>query len=462
MKNLKDNLINKKKKEEEKKQLVSKKLIYDDISHLNELLKEIISLHKKDGYENFEEISMYIKKKMTKLTLEYEPYPYVHKSIVISTPQESKVLNQNSTIKIAKTKTINHYMEDILSQSKMLEWAGVSFGQNEWYKLRLAMKKLLVENNCEYIRFFGKIYGINSDYYILQGIVKDYPMKNPPKHVESRGNEGINRYTFWVSNSVLEYWNELPDITAEQLAASRLFKYILTGDLNSKVKSFMPFPGKEMHLLKCQIIRILHSSSIVPKGYQKLSDNFKDQLEGKITEYDEEYKPLSFEEMKDPEFANWAHEYAYIYPSGKVIDPLVENQVERMKGIGEDEGYKVKEGEGEEAQEVDNKFWKLKICGDQMTYVAPEKDPITHAVIHIENERWPGTHCVWKEGQFCNIYVGFGIKNVDECYYPTQIEKIDKDPEDVNEHSEPNPEKEPVIPEEDSDEEKKEGENNEE
>ena len=47
MKNLKDNLINKKKKEEEKKQLVSKKIIYDDINHLNELLKEIISSIKK-------------------------------------------------------------------------------------------------------------------------------------------------------------------------------------------------------------------------------------------------------------------------------------------------------------------------------------------------------------------------------------------------------------------------------
>ena len=428
----------------------------------DELLKEIISLHKKDGYQNFEEISMYIKKKMTKLTLEYEPYPYVHKSIVINTPQERKVLNENNTIKITKTKVLNNYMEDILSQSKMFEWAGVTFGKNEWYKLRIAMKKLLVENNCEYIRFFGKIYGINSDYYILQGIVKDYPMKNPPKHVESRGNEGINRFTFWVSNSLLEYWNELPDITHEQLVASRLFKYILTGDLNAKVKSFMPFPGKEMHLLKCQIVRILHSSSIVPKDYLKISDNFKDQLEGKVTQYNEDYKPPTFEEMKDLEAGNWTHEYAYIYPSGKVIDPAVEAQVDRMKAINEDEGYKTKDGEGEEAQEVDNKFWKLKICGDQIVYNRAEKDPVIHAVIHIENERWPGTHCVWKEGQFCNIYVGFGIKNVDECYYPTQIEKIDKDPEDVNEHSEPNPEKEPVIPEEDSDEEKKEGENNEE
>jgi hypothetical protein len=317
------------------------------------------------------------------------------------------------------------------------------------------MKKLLIENKCEYIRFFGKIYGINSDYYIIQGIVKDYPMKNPPKHVESRGNEGINRFTFWVSDSLLEYWNELPDITHEQLRTSRLFKYMFTGDLNSKVKSFVAFPGKEMHLLKCQIVRILHSSSIVPKGYQKLSENYKDQLEGKIIEYDEEYKPLSFEEMKDPEFANWTHEYAYIYPSGKVIDPSVENQIERMKGIGEDEGYKIKEGEGEEVNEIDAKFWKVKVVGDNMTYAIPEKDPITHAVIHIFNERWPGTHCVWKEGVFCNIYVGFGYKDVDECYNPTQLTKIDNDPEDLTEHKEPNPEKEPVVPEHDSDEEKK-------
>ena len=433
----------------------SKKLIYDDVNHLNELIKEIVTLHKNDGYDKFEEISMYIKKKMTKLTLEYEPFPYVHNPLVILTPKEQKILSENTKIKIPKTKDVTNYMDDILSQSKIFEWAGITFNPMEWYKIRIAMKKILVENKCEYLRFFGKIYGINSDYYILQGIVKDYPMKNPQKHVETRGNEGINHYTFWVSDSVLEYWNELPDITHEQLVASKKFKYIFTGDLNSKIKSFVAFPGKEMHLLKCQIIRILHSSCICPKGYQKLSENFKDQLEGKITEYDEEYKPLSFEEMKDPELANWTHEYAYIYNTGKIIDPSVENQVERMKSISEDEGYKIKEGEGEEAQEVDLKFWKIKISGDVMTYVIPEKDSVVHAVIHITNERWPGTHCVWKEGVFCNIYVGFGVKAVDECFNPTQIAKIDKDPDDVEEQNEPNPEKEPVVAEPETEEQQK-------
>ena len=72
----------------------SKKLIYDDTNHLNELIKEIVSLHKEDGYDNFEEISMYIKKKMTKLTLEYEPYPYIPKKLVILTPKEEILLEE--------------------------------------------------------------------------------------------------------------------------------------------------------------------------------------------------------------------------------------------------------------------------------------------------------------------------------------------------------------------------------
>jgi radial spoke head protein 4A len=235
--------------------------------------------------------------------------------------------------------------------------------------------------------------------------------------------------------------------------ASRKFKYHLTGDLNSKVKSFVSFPGKEMHLLKCQIVRILHSSCIVPKGYYKISENFKDQLEGKITEIDEEFKSPSFEEMKAPEGEGWVHEHAYIYPSGKIIDPTVETQVDRLKGINEDEGYKVKEGEGDNVNELDFKYWKIKVVGDQIMHNRPNGDPLTHAVVLVKNTRWPGTLTVWKEEKFANIYVGYGIKAIGENYFPTQLAKIDKDPADLEEQKEPNPEKEPPKPEE-----KKEGE----
>ncbi|MCQ2816919.1 MAG: hypothetical protein MJ252_06615 [archaeon] len=451
--------------EETKQFAKDTRIVYDDTAHLNELLKEIISNNKEDGYDRFEEISMFIKKKMAKLKLEYKPTPFVSKPVLTLTPIEEEIIKTNAQIKVNKTRLLNHYMDDILSQADMLEKAGISFNKTEWYKIRLAMKKLLVENNCEYIRFFGKIFGIESDYYVMQGILKDYPMKCIPKHKETRGNEGINRYTFWVSDSVLEYWQELPDITHEQIKAARLFKYMFTGNLNSEVKSFIPFPGKEMHLLKCQIVRIMHSSNIVPKEYLKVSgdEKWKDELEGKITEYNPEYEnaKLTFEDAKNPEMESWAHEYAYIYPSGKVIDPTVETQVERLAGISTDEGYKIKEGEGEEANEVDVKYWKLKVIGDQMIYNKEEEggaQAINHAVVLIQNERWPGTNTVYKNGEFCNIYIGFGVKNCGEGYYPTQLGKVDKDPEDTKEQMEPFPEKEPVIPEPDTDEEKKEGE----
>ena len=434
--------------------VVERKKIYDDKQHLKELIKEIVTLHKEDGYENFEDISIFIREKNTKLdNFQYRlPTKNVPKCFN-HTPLEEKILTEFSTKKKQPTKTIQNYMEDVLQQSKLFEWGGISFSDEEWYKIRMAMKKILIENDCEFLRFFGKIYGSKSDYYIIQGLLKTYPMKNPPVHVESKGNEGINRYTFWVSNSVLESWYELPEITHEQLVISRRFKYMLTGDLNRKVKSFVSFPGKEMHLLKCQIVRILHSSCIVPKGYYKMSENFKDQLEGKVTEIDEEFKSPSFDEMKAPEGENWVHEHAYIYPSGKVIDPSVEAQVDRLKGINEDEGYKVKEGEGENVNEIDLKYWKVKVVGDQIIHNRTNGDPITHAVVLIQNRRWPGTLTVWKEEKFANIYVGYGIKAIGENYYPTQLMKIDKDPEDLEEHKEPNPEKEPPKPEE-----KKEGE----
>jgi radial spoke head protein 4A len=431
-----------------------KKIIYDNKEHLKELVKELVTLHKNDGYENFEEISMFVREKNTKLdTFQYRLPSKAIKKCFQHTPLEEKILTDFSLNKKHIAKTIPNYMEDVFHHSKLFEWGGVSFSEEEWYKIRMAMKKILLENDCEYLRFFGKIYGINSDYYIIQGSLKTYPMKNPQVHVETRGNEGINRYTFWVSNSILESWYELPDITHEQIVISRRFKYHLTGDLNAKVKSFVSFPGKEMHLLKCQIIRILHSSCIVPKGYYKISENFKEQLEGKVTEIDEEYKSPSFEEMKGPEGESWVHEHAYIYPNGKVIDPSVETQVDRLKGINEDEGYKVKEGEGENVNEIDLKYWKVKVVGDQIMHNRANGDPITHAVVLVKNLRWPGTLTVWKEEKFANIYVGYGIKAIGENYYPTQLIKVDKDPSDLEEQKEPYPEKEPPKPEE-----KKEGE----
>ena len=171
-----------------------KRILYDNKEHLKELVKELVTLHKEDGYDNFEEISMFVREKNTKLdSFQYRIPNKKIKKTFEHTPLEDKFLTEFSQKKKQEAKTINNYMEDVLHQSKLFEWGGICFGDEEWYKIRLAMKKLLIENDCEFIRFFGKIYGIKSDYYIIQGSLKTYPMRNPPVHVETRGNEGINK-----------------------------------------------------------------------------------------------------------------------------------------------------------------------------------------------------------------------------------------------------------------------------
>ena len=32
-------------------------------------------------------------------------------------------------------------------RSKLFEWGGISFSDEEWYKIRMAMKKILMEND---------------------------------------------------------------------------------------------------------------------------------------------------------------------------------------------------------------------------------------------------------------------------------------------------------------------------
>lgn len=68
------------------------KLEYNDTFHLNELLREILAYYKEDGYDKFEEISMYIKKKMTKLSFQYKTPKYLPKACIEITQHEQKIL----------------------------------------------------------------------------------------------------------------------------------------------------------------------------------------------------------------------------------------------------------------------------------------------------------------------------------------------------------------------------------
>ena len=52
----------------------------------------------------------------------------------------------------------------------LFEPVGISFGQEENYKINATMKLLAEQHRAVSMRFWGKIMGKNSDYYVIQGI----------------------------------------------------------------------------------------------------------------------------------------------------------------------------------------------------------------------------------------------------------------------------------------------------
>jgi len=62
----------------------------------------------------------------------------------------------------------------------------------------------------------------------------------------------------------LEEWVELPAIGPEHVKAAMRTKHVVTGSLETPVKTFPEFKGREKHFLKTQLVRLLHNCEIVP------------------------------------------------------------------------------------------------------------------------------------------------------------------------------------------------------
>lgn len=318
---------------------------YNYSVHIDELVKEILAYHSKGGLDKFEEISMFIKRKISKLSINYKLNEKLFNSIIDMTEFEKQIVKQINNKKLKKFSKVNNLMDDIIEKSRILEWAGINFGKETWYKLKLAMNKLMIQEDTENLKFFGKIFGNKNDYYILYGKLKYYPKvkysKNP--HFEPRGIEGLNGYSFWVANNYLEDWYQLPDITPQQMQTSMLFKYTFTGDLKAKVKSFVNFNGSEAHLLRCQILRIMGACFVVPDGYletkaiEESEALYGIDIGDKVTQVKEDFAfPTTNETLLSLD--TWVHEHAYVLKNGKIIETDPEaTQVPRMRPISGDD-----------------------------------------------------------------------------------------------------------------------------
>jgi hypothetical protein len=100
------------KNESIEKQAQDSRIEYNDVHHMNEVIKELLANRKEGGLDEFEDISMYIKKKMTKLSFQYYIPPYEPKKSLELTQQEEKTFKELNKKKTKEIETIPHYMQE--------------------------------------------------------------------------------------------------------------------------------------------------------------------------------------------------------------------------------------------------------------------------------------------------------------------------------------------------------------
>ena len=168
---------------------------------------------------------------------------------------------------------------------------------------------------------------------------------------------------FWVSNSLLTDWIQLPEVQPEHLMVARQIKHMLTGHLNAEVNCCPPFPGKERHLLRAQLARITHASEICPKGLYEIDEETQE------VKMAEEFTMPSTEELNNME--NWGHQHPIILKVGRCshVAPAHMTDEEKEEYLGKlGEEDKVEERFRALNEDVPIKgletAWINKICGD--------------------------------------------------------------------------------------------------
>lgn len=285
--------------------------------------------------------------------------------------------------------------------------------------------------------------------------------------MELRTNEkGVNRYMYYVtSNLSNKEWVELDDVKPTHLIAARKITYTFTGDLNKKIITNPHFPGLEKDLLRCQIARISHTTSIIPlssgaNAQWKVNADNKREMEK-----NEEAKPVSIHDCLN--IKNWVHFNVGLLNEGRTV------HMEREPPENVDPEEFKKQIEAKDpfddllaSVDLDKKLpssipnikipaWKLQYYYDDKVYINPnikmdadnnpdgKKDnTVNFTIVALKSLRWPGSVVVRLRGELYNFYFGWGKKFQDtqlgEKFVFKNFEQIQADIEDPETHPEPN------------------------
>jgi radial spoke head protein 4A len=163
-------------------------------------------------------------------------------------------------------------VQDLTSDASLLEWANISLGRSEMFKLHLALKHLAAKNaGVKSLRFFGKLLGRNADYIVAEGVAEAAEeeaddAKDGLRNAVQKTGDGPNKFTYWVCSAVGEAWTRLPRVTPQQITVARSLRRYLSGDLTAAVGGHPPFPWGEAAYLRAIISLVSAGTLIAPAG----------------------------------------------------------------------------------------------------------------------------------------------------------------------------------------------------
>ena len=358
-----------------------------------------------------------------------------------------------------------NFVPDYYELFKKFGSLGINFSDKELLLLNKSITRLATILTNGNVTFFGKIYGTEKDYYIVEATEIDPPENfNYDNDMEKRKEDGINKNVFYVTNDLLEKWVELPDVKPSQIKVSRLIRYTFTGNLENKIYSNPTFNGQEKHLLRCIIARIYHGTKLVPSiNHYTIEDP---ESPFKPLTPAEKPKQLKYDDLINME--NWIH-----YPPGILICGRVSHLTEEVpEGIDPDEYKKqviAKDPFDKRMKKIseDNKIfvnqklrinsWRIDPGYEDNIYVNPyiklldetqpdfdpneQKDNLANFLaISIRSLRWPGAVNIWSGKETYFFYFGNGQKYLEvneEPYVFKDFPKIPIDRDDKVDQPEP-------------------------
>ena len=368
-----------------------------------------------------------------------------------------------------------NFVEDYYSLFKKISWCGISLNEKESYLLVNSIRNLSAKLQVGMLTFFGKIYGTEKDYYIVQGSDID-PKEdaNYDNDMEKRKEDGINQFVYYVTNDLTQDWVELPDIKPSQLKASRLIRYTFTGNLEKPLYTNPYFKGKEKDYLRCQLSRIYHGTKLVPSlNHYNIEDP-----ENPYKAFVPAEKPKHFKHDDLINIKNWIHYPPSILKQGRVshfIEPPEDADPEefrkkemekdpfekRIKPVIDDTKIKA----GGPFCEIEISPWKLNQYFEDQIYInpyiklldekAPDFDPAEqkdnkcdYTIICVKSLLWPGAYNFYINKTSYFFYFGFGLKFSDlpnkGPFVYKKFPDLPKDLDDLDDQPEPTiPPKEP-------------------